>query len=168
MRKMFYTLTLAAITNGALADHSTSDLLLQTFNGSPIKVYVDNRLVTFQPQRSVFITNLIPGRHFIRVESSDFNRYGQFGHRGHDRVLFQGNVFIEEGSEIHAEIDRSGRLRITGVIQRFFEERFDPYDRDFRPSDRDQRHDHSRAASATASSRTSARWCATPRLKARS
>lgn len=119
MKKLLHTLILAGAPLLGVADHNLSDLSIRMFNGAPIKVYVDGRLVSYQPQPAVFIRGIVPGSHVLRVVAPQVGFSGYHG--GFERTLFQGSLFVEEAAEIHSEVDRFGRLQILEIIQRNFD-----------------------------------------------
>jgi hypothetical protein len=116
MKKLLQTIASLSTTAVACAGHVNSDLYIRMLNGSPIKVFIDGRAASFRPESYVSIFDLTPGNHTLRVVAL---RAGYNGLADHlERTIFHGAVFLEEASEIHAEVDRFGRFIVTHVFQR--------------------------------------------------
>jgi hypothetical protein len=109
-------LVLVVLTGGlqiAEANHLGSVLRLTMAGNARYTVRIDNAPST-RPGRYFEFEELMPGHHRVRILRLNGNAYGHGPRPGYNRLVFDGDIFVPEGSEVSAVVER-GCLRIMDI-----------------------------------------------------
>lgn len=110
MRKLTLIIAtvLFAITAKANHNYGTSELNLKLWNNGSFLVIFDNQ--TFNTSNNLFLTDLLPGIHSLKVVKIKNNKYGQGGFK---QVVYNGNIKIPKNTTVNATLTQHRQLNLA-------------------------------------------------------